>query len=105
MALQEDTGLTVTITPTYEILAQPGQGAAAQAGASKAAEGGTFAKTEPMYLMVNLLSASNLPIMDDALHGGKCDPYCKVRSCSSSRACSCSEHRARREVLACDLTR
>jgi hypothetical protein len=33
---------------------------------------------DPVFLLVEVVSATSLPVMDSAISGGKCDPYCKV---------------------------
>ena len=61
-ARQENTTLTVTVTPTYESAGDQERGA----------------KGERLFLMVEVHAGSDMPVMDSALAGGKCDPFCKV---------------------------
>ena len=61
-SLRQVTMLTVTVTSTLESSGGHERGA----------------KSERLFLMVALPSGSDMPVMDSALAGGKCDPYCKV---------------------------
>jgi hypothetical protein len=56
----------VTLSPTYESAGGQERGV----------------KADRLFLMVAIPSGSDMPAMDSALTGGKCDPYCKVQPLS-----------------------
>ena len=87
----QGTTVTVTLTPTYASLAEsrraaassPGKAAPGAEAVAPVAVAAEVVQMEPVYLLVEVVSGTSLPVMDSAISGGKCDPYCKVPSESS----------------------